>query len=55
MDLILSKLECARESGSGLQMRDVRQLLEGPVDGAYLNFWARRPGLDALLREAGGD
>lgn len=54
-DLILSKLEWARESRSELQMRDVRQLLEGPLDGAYLSLWAHRLGLDALLGEAKGD
>ena len=54
-DLILSKLEWARESGSELQMRDVRQLLEGPLDSAYLTLWAHRLGLDALLGEAKGD
>ena len=54
-DLILSELDWARESGSELQMRDVRQLLEGPLDSAYLALWAQRLGLDALLREAAGD
>jgi len=54
-DLILSKLEWARESGSELQMRDVRHLLEGPLDSAYLTSQAHRLGLDALLREAAGD
>lgn len=54
-DLILSKLEWARESGSELQMRDVRQLLEGPLDQAYLSSWARRLGLDAMLNEASDD
>lgn len=54
-DLVLSKLEWARESGSELQMRDVRQLLEGPLDSAYLNSWAHRLGLEALLKEAAGD
>lgn len=51
-DLILSKLDWARESRSELQMRDVRQLLEGPLDRAYLDAWARRLGLDTLLKEA---
>ena len=54
-DLILSKLEWARESGSELQMRDVRQLLEGPLEREYLASWAGRLGLDALLKEATGE
>ncbi len=54
-DLILSKLEWARESGSELQMRDVKQLLDGPLDRAYLDLWAQRLGLQAQLREASGE
>lgn len=54
-DLVLSKLEWARESGSELQMRDVRQLLEAPLDREYLMRWADRLGLQALLKEAYGD
>ena len=54
-DLILSKLEWARESRSELQMRDVRQLLEGPLDGAYLSSWAHQLGLETMLKEAAGD
>ncbi|MBI2318240.1 MAG: hypothetical protein HYY28_01685 [Betaproteobacteria bacterium] len=51
-DLILSKLEWARASRSELQMRDVRQLLDGALDRDYLDSWARRLDLDALLKEA---
>jgi hypothetical protein len=51
-DLILSKLEWARDAESEQQMRDVRQLLETPVDRAYLEHWAERLGLAALLKEA---
>lgn len=54
-DLVLSKLEWARESGSELQMRDVRHLLEAPLDRAYLARWAERLGVAALLKEAYGD
>jgi Nucleotidyl transferase AbiEii toxin, Type IV TA system len=51
-DLILSKLVWARESRSELQMRDVRQLLDCPVDIAYIRTWAPRLGVEALLTEA---
>jgi len=53
-DLVLSKLEWARESGSELQMRDVRQLLEAPLDRQYLALWAGRLGLQSLLEQAHG-
>ena len=52
-DLILSKLEWARDSRSELQLGDVRGLLAaGPgLDRAYLDDWAARLGLGDLLRE----
>ena len=55
-DLILSKLDWARDTRSEIQLTDVRNLLtsvEG-LDRAYLSRWAARLGLDALLREVGG-
>ena len=39
-DLVLSKLAWAKEGGSELQMRDVRNLLSGEADLAYLRQWA---------------
>ena len=54
-DLVISKLEWARDSGSELQMRDVRNLLETPLDRAYLTLWAGRLDMAALLKEACGD
>jgi len=54
-DLILSKLAWANDAESELQMRDVRNLLTGECDVAYLRQWA--PALDvsevleACLRE----
>lgn len=53
-DLILSKLEWARESRSATQLADVRNLVESVVDldRAYLADWTSRLGLDALYREA---
>lgn len=51
-DLILSKLVWARDSGSELQLRDVRQLLGGAVDTGYLQKWAPVLGVDSLLEDA---
>lgn len=53
-DLILSKLDWARESRSAMQLADVRNLVESVVDldREYLADWTRRLGLDALSREA---
>ena len=41
-DLILSKLVWAKDSGSELQYRDVRTLLDESMDRAYLQHWAAR-------------
>lgn len=52
-DLILSKLDWAKESRSQMQLDDVRNLL-GSVQGldtAYLTRWADRLGLSSLYRE----
>jgi len=51
-DLILSKLVWARDSGSELQLRDVRQLLAGVVDSDYLRKWAPALGVESLLQKA---
>lgn len=48
-DLILSKLVWARDAQSELQLRDVRQLLDGPVDAVYLRQWAPVLGVESLL------
>lgn len=50
-DLILSKLVWARDADSELQKRDVRSLLDEPVDWPYLEQWARKLGVGALLEE----
>jgi hypothetical protein len=50
-DLILSKLVWSLDSGSDLQLRDVGQLLAGPIDVDYLNRWAPVLGVDTPLRE----
>lgn len=51
-DLILSKLAWARDSRSGLQMDDVRNLLRTGYDENYTRHWAGKLGVDDLLYEA---
>jgi hypothetical protein len=53
-DLVLSKLDWARESRSELQLRDVRNLLTSvpDLDGSYLDLWAAELGVTELLAEA---
>lgn len=52
-DLILSKLDWARDSRSEHQLADVRNLLRSdlPLDREYLELWANRLGLSDLLQE----
>jgi hypothetical protein len=50
-DLILSKLVWAKDSESELQQRDVRSLIDPSVDRKYVEQWAKRLGVDALLRK----
>jgi len=52
-DLILSKLDWAKESRSQMQLDDVRNLLRSVqgLDTTYLNHWVDRLGLAALYQE----
>ena len=52
-DLILSKLDWARDSRSELQLGDVRNLLDSVanLDRDYLEAWAGKLGLSGLLAE----
>lgn len=54
-DLILSKLDWAKDSHSQMQLDDVRNLLRSvrDLDTGYLRRWADRLGLTALYREVG--
>jgi hypothetical protein len=55
-DLILSKLDWAKDTRSEVQLADVRGLLanvEG-LDREYLARWANRLGIDELYREVSG-
>lgn len=49
-DLILSKLVWSKDSGSELQQRNVRALMDDSVDGEYVEQWSKRLGVDVLLR-----
>jgi hypothetical protein len=54
-DLIISKLDWARETRSAVQLADVRNLLaSADLDHAYLRRWVARLGLEALYREVSG-
>jgi hypothetical protein len=55
-DLIISKLDWARDSRSEVQLRDVRNLLAAvrDLDRSYLDRWVRHLGLQSLYREASG-
>jgi hypothetical protein len=50
-DLILSKLLWGRDSGSELQRRDARSLINDSMDRAYLLHWADRLGVENDLAE----
>jgi len=53
-DLILSKLEWAKDSKSQVQLRDVQNLLKSvkKLDRRYLARWAKQLGVESLYREA---
>ncbi len=55
-DLILTKLEWAKNTRSEVQLADVRNLLTGVegLDRKYLTRWASRLNLESLYREVGG-
>ena len=52
-DLVLSKLDWARDSRSEVQLRDVRRLIKAQpmLDWTYVEAWAARLGLLDLVRE----
>ena len=53
-DLIISKLDWARDTRSEAQLADVRSLLASvmELDRPYLAYWTSRLGLEDLYREA---
>lgn len=50
-DLILSKLNWAKKSGSERQMLDVASIVRNGFDKDYVEKWAKKLGVDELLRE----
>src|SRR5438270_2770212 len=50
-DLIISKLFWARDSGSEVQRRDVRNLVATGCDARYVDGWIRELGLFALWED----
>jgi hypothetical protein len=52
-DLILSKLKWSQETGSELQRRDAREILDAGtvLDWPYLEKWAQRLDVGDLLRD----
>ncbi|MEO7299016.1 MAG: hypothetical protein ABI042_10635 [Verrucomicrobiota bacterium] len=50
-DLIISKLEWAKDSHSETQLRDVRNLVRTGYDQKYLQDWTVKLGLNNLLQE----
>jgi hypothetical protein len=55
-DLLISKLDWARDTRSEIQLRDVRSILESvpDLDHVYLAEWIGHLGLAALYREVSG-
>lgn len=51
-DLIVSKLDWARDSHSERQLRDVRNLAAVPFDRQYVSEWVERLGLVGIWDEA---
>jgi hypothetical protein len=50
-DLILSKLNWAKNTGSEMQMRDVAGILRNGYDRNYVETWAEKLGVEGLLNE----
>jgi len=51
-DLIISKLDWARDSRSEVQMRDVKNLVASTCDTVYIDRWTKELGLSKLWQEA---
>jgi len=50
-DLILSKLNWAKNTRSEMQMRDVANILRNGYDETYVETWARTLGVEDLLKQ----
>jgi predicted nucleotidyltransferase len=49
-DLIISKLDWARDSESDFQFRDIKNLVESGCDVSYIDHWTRELNLESLWR-----
>jgi hypothetical protein len=54
-DLILSKLDWMKDSGSEMQRRDIVNLVTDELDMDYLKAWAEHLGLSILLQQVLND
>ncbi len=51
-DLILSKLNWAKDTHSEMQIRDAANILRNGFDENYIKHWAEKLGIEDLLTEA---
>lgn len=51
-DLVLAKLNWAKDSRSEMQMRDVANIIRNGYDNEYVRFWAKRLGVEDILDES---
>jgi hypothetical protein len=52
-DLIVAKLNWAKDSHSEMQIRDIANLTASEYDSAYVDGWIARLGLDGIWAEVG--
>ncbi len=50
-DLILAKLNWAKDTRSEMQMRDVASIIRNGYDENYVQTWAKNLGVEELLKE----
>jgi hypothetical protein len=50
-DLILSKLNCAKNTRSERQMLDVASIIGNGFDKDHVDLWAKKLGVETLLSE----
>lgn len=48
-DLILSKMQWARDSGSDVQWKDIRNLLASGYDAPYVSSWVKKLGMEKFF------
>lgn len=50
-DLIIAKLDWAKDTGSEMQVRDIANLTASEYDSDYVNDWIKRLGLSEIWKE----